>query len=111
MAEIEDPVFVDGTFEAGNIIYGRTLAASGTSNTNRTTQVTFGQDGVPAFTAGSGNPVVVITGYGASSGNRLTDTTFVNVAVGSPSPTGFQIISRRRDTAQMWFFWIAMRNP
>ena len=112
MATINDPTFVDGTFEAGNIIYGRTLAPSGTSNTTRQVTVTFGSDGAPAFTAGSGDPVVVVTGYGNEGANRLAATSGIsNVTISGVSASGFTIYVRRSGTGTTWVYWIAMRNP
>lgn len=108
---VTEPVFVDGTFQAGNIIYGRTLAPSGAANSVRSVSVTFGSGGAPAFTAGSGAPVVVVTAYSQLPNNRTLNDRFSNVTVSSVTSSGFTINVHRMDTDTTWVFWMAVRNP
>lgn len=110
MATINEPVFVDGTFDAGNIIYGRTDAPSGAADTTRSIAVSFSSFGKPTL-AGSGEVVVVVTGYSAIPGNRTLNTGFINATVNTVSPTGFTLHVHRMDTSSTWVYWMAMRLP
>lgn len=110
MPTIDDTVFVDGTFDAANIIYGRTQAPTGSANTVRTVNVSFSSHGKTSL-AGTGPVIVVVTGFSGIPGNRVTDTGFTNATITNPSATGFTLNVHRMDTNSTWVFWMAVRSP
>lgn len=108
---IEDETFVDGTFEAGNIIYGSTEAPSGADGAVRSVVVTFGSDGVDNFTAGTGDVHVFVTPYSSSLANRTSSSGIVNLSVSDVSSTGFTINVQRSGTSITNVYWMAIRSP
>lgn len=110
MVTVNETVFVDGTFEADNIIYGRTLAPSGSSDTTRTVDVSFSDHGVSEL-AGTGDVTVVVTAYTQNVGNRTSDTGVTNSTAIDATPTGFTLCVHRMNTASTWVYWLALRQP
>lgn len=111
MVTINDETFVDGTFSAGNIIYGRTVVDGTHTNSARSKAVVFGQDGADSFTAGSGAPFVFVTGYTANVANRLDDSGSQNIGVTNVTATGFTIHAYRTASTIITVYWLAIRNP
>lgn len=108
---INDETFVDGTFTAGNIIYGRVNVDGAYSSGIRSKTVTFGSGGQDSFTAGSGNPFVFITGYTGDLGNRTRNSGVYNISVESVTASGFTIHVHRSSSPVLTVYWMAIRNP
>lgn len=108
MAEITDTVYVDGTFHANNIAIGRATTSDPAidSNNNQSIAVTFPNGAL----AGTGDVVVVITGYGSTVSNRLVSSAIRNVTVTDVTATGFTARINRHSAINTTIFYMAFRS-
>lgn len=109
MATINEPVFVDGTFHCQNITFGRGSVPGGSPNGNGDLSAVINfPDGA---LAGTGETIVVVTGYASETANRLDSAGVRAITVAGQSPTGFTCYVNRSDTGTTTqIYYMAFRS-
>lgn len=104
MAEINVPVFVDGTLNAGNIMCGVTSVTPSSPVGDGT--FTGFTDVTGLSLNGSGVLFVQVTAMTMVAGQTL-----FNAVVSNRENTGFTVRVHRSNNTTTSVFWIATRNP